>query len=198
MAPRAHGNDPASTNDRGPSMKLVSLIAAGALVLATAPAANAASLCEQLSQAIDLAKTGFGPIEGDPLSADPDNHYWHSTIQLSAGDNCSVEAHKVLTCSWQPSTADDLKKMTNSVAACFHKAKRIAVPSDDPKGPPGASFKFDAASIEIGLTANILSLNVEPLDLAPPPDAPSDLAPVDTAPNPNVLPPPPEAGPATP
>jgi len=177
-------------------MKFVSLLCAGALVLAAAPAAQAASLCEQLNQAIELAKTGFGPIEGDPLSADPDNHYWHSTIQLSAGDNCSVEAHKVLTCSWQPSTADDLNKMAGSVAACFHKAKRLAVPSDDENGPAGASFKFPAASIEIGLTANILSLNVEPLDLAPPPDAPADAAPVDATPmdvtpNVNVLPPPP-------
>lgn len=179
-------------------MKLTSLIAAGALALAIAPAANAASLCEQLSQAIDLAKTGFGPVEGEPLSPGLDNHYWRSTIQLSAGDNCSVEAHRVLTCSWQPSTADDLKKMTGSVAACFHKAKRVVVPSDDDKGPPGASFKFDAASIEIGLTANILSLNVEPLNLAPPADAPADAPPMDTTPNPNVLPPPPEAGSATP
>lgn len=166
-------------------MKLVSLIAAGAACLALAPAAQAASLCDQLSHAVDLAATGFGPIEGDPVATDPDNHYWRSTIQLSAGDNCSVEAHKVLTCSFQPSTADDLKKMTASVGACFHKARKVAIPSEDGVGPPGASFHFDAATIEIGLTADVMSLNVEPLNLTPPDDAP----PADAAPPPADAPP---------
>jgi hypothetical protein len=154
-------------------MKLVTLIAAGVVAMALTPAARAASLCEQLSQAIGLAKTGFGPVEGDPLSSAPDNHYWRSTIQLSAGDNCSVEAHKVLTCSWRPSTADDLTKMAASVGACFHKAKRAAIPSEDDISPPGVSFGFEAATIEIGLTADVMSLNVEPLNLTPPEDAPT-------------------------
>jgi hypothetical protein len=141
-------------------MKLASLTLAGALALALAPAARADDLCGQLGKAVELAKTGFGPVEGDPLSSN-DSQYWHSTIQLSAGDNCAIEGHRILSCSWEPSTADDLAKMIKSVAACFPDAPRSDTPAD-PDGPPETSFKFDQSTIEIGLTADVLSLNVGP------------------------------------
>jgi hypothetical protein len=134
--------------------------AATGLALILSPvAARADGLCDQLSKAVELAKTGFGPVEGDPLSSN-DSRYWHSTIQLSEGDNCAIEGHKVLSCSWEPSTEDDLKKMVGSVAACFPNAQQDVVNNDD--GPAQTNFKLDQASIEIGLTADVLSLNVGP------------------------------------
>lgn len=140
-------------------MKPVSL--AAVLVIAFAPsAAFAGDLCGQLNKALDLAKTGFGPAEGDPL-ADSDGHYSHSTIQLSDGDNCAIEEHRVLSCSWEPSTAKDLKRMVASIAACFPDAQRQQVKVDQ-DGPPEVTFKFDQASIELGLTADVMSLNVGP------------------------------------
>jgi hypothetical protein len=144
-------------------MKIPSLTAAAMLILAAnlAPAAaRAEGLCEQLSKAVDLAKTGFGPVEGDPLSSN-DSQYWKSSIQLSAGDNCAIEGHRILSCSWEPSTEGDLKKMVASVAACFPDAQRDLVKADD-DGPPQTTFKFDQADIDIGLTADVLSLNVGP------------------------------------
>lgn len=139
------------------------LPAAVALALSLALAtggARADGLCDQLGRAADLAKTGFQPIEGDALPTDSAK-YRRSTIQLSDGDNCAVEDHRVLSCAWQPSTADDLKKMVASVAACFPNARTAPVAADD-DSPPGTSFKLDAASIDVGLTANVLSLNVGP------------------------------------
>jgi hypothetical protein len=142
-------------------MKSVSLSIAAALALIVAPAAaRADGLCDQLGKAVELAKTGFGPVEGDPLSSN-NSQYWRSTIQLSAGDNCAIEGHRILTCSWEPSTAGDLKKMIGSVAACFPDAQRSETKADE-DGPPETSFKFDAATIELGLTADVLSLNVGP------------------------------------
>ncbi len=138
-------------------------LAAAALTLTAilGPAgARAEGLCDQLSKAIDLAKTGFGPAEGAPLTSN-NSQYWHSTIQLSAGDNCAIEGHRVLSCSWEPSTADDLKKMVASVAACFPNAQQT-VTQGDGDGPSQTSFKFDAATIDIGLTEDVLSLNVGP------------------------------------
>jgi hypothetical protein len=134
---------------------------AAALVLLLVPAAaRADGLCDQLGRAVDLAKTGFGPAEGEPLPAN-DGQYWRSTIQLSAGDNCAIEGHRVLSCSWEPSTEDDLKKMVASVAACFPAAQQSVADAGD-GGPPQTSFKFDQASIEVGLTADVLSINVGP------------------------------------
>jgi hypothetical protein len=136
------------------------LAAACTLALLFAPmAARADELCDHLSKAVELATSGFGPAEGDPVSSDPDNHYWHSTIQLSAGDNCAIEAHKVLSCSWEPSTPDDLRKMKASVAACFPDAQQTVEP-DTEGGPSGVSFKVNDASIDLGLTADVLSLSV--------------------------------------
>jgi hypothetical protein len=141
-------------------MKLVSL--AAALALITAPVvAHADSLCDQLGRAVDLAKTGFGPVEGDPMSDANNGQYWHSTIQLSAGENCAIEGHRVLSCSWEPSTPADLSKMVASVAACFPNAQRNDVQIED-DGPPETNFQFDQAKIEIGLTADVMSLNVGP------------------------------------
>jgi len=140
-------------------MKPVSLAAVMILVLAPS-AASAENLCGQLGKALDLAKTGFGAAEGDALP-NSDGHYWRSTIQLSDGDNCAIEEHRVLSCSWEPSTAKDLKKMVASIAACFPEAKRQQVKVDE-DGPPDVTFKFDDASIEVGLTADVMSLNVGP------------------------------------
>jgi hypothetical protein len=138
------------------------LAAASALLLVLAPvAARADALCDQFSKATELASGGFASVEGEPISNDPDNHYWRSTLQLSSGGNCAVEAHKVLTCAWEPSTAADLKTMTDSVAACFPSAKQT--PQPDPSGgPAGASFRVNDASIDVGLTADVLSLSVGP------------------------------------
>jgi hypothetical protein len=142
-------------------MKTASLSLAAALALALAPAmAHADGLCDQLAKAVELAKTGFGPAEGEPLSSN-NSQYWHSTIQLSAGENCAIEGHRILTCSWEPSTAGDLTKMIGSVAACFPDAPRSDTKADE-DGPPETSFKFDAATIQLGLTADVLSLNVGP------------------------------------
>jgi hypothetical protein len=142
-------------------MKILGLTLASVLALALAPAAARASdLCDQLGKAVGMARTGFGPVEGDPLSSN-NSQYWHSTIQLSAGDNCAIEGHRILSCSWEPSTAGDLKTMVASVAACFPDAPRSETPADA-DGPPETSFKFDQATIEIGLTADVLSLNVGP------------------------------------
>lgn len=137
------------------------LCLAAVLALALAPqAALADDLCGQLGKALDLAKTGFAPVEGDPLP-DSDGHYGHSTIQLSDGDNCAIEEHRVLSCSWEPSTAKDLKKMVGSIAACFPDAKRKQV-KVDPDAPPDVTFITDRGSIELGLTADVMSLNVGP------------------------------------
>ncbi len=144
-------------------MKSVSLTAATVLALTailSPVAARAGGLCDQLGEAVELAKTGFGPVEGEPLSSN-DSQYWRSTIQLSAGDNCAIEGHRILSCSWEPSTAGDLNKMVASVAACFPRAQRDVIATDD-GGPPQISFKLGQASIEIGLTADVLSLNVGP------------------------------------
>lgn len=142
-------------------MTFARLTLAGLLALTLAPAAaRADDLCSQLGKAVELAKTGFGPVEGDPVSSN-NSQYWHSTIQLSAGDNCAIEGHRILSCSWEPSTAGDLKKMVGSVAACFPAVPRSDTPTDA-DGPPETSFKFDQATIEIGLTADVLSLNVGP------------------------------------
>lgn len=141
-------------------MKSVSLPLVLALVLAPA-AARAAALCDQLGKAVELAKTGFGPVEGDPLPGSNNGQYWRSTIQLSAGDNCAVEGHRTLSCSWEPSTAADMKKMVASIAACFPNAPRDETRVDD-ASPPDTTFKFDQANIEVGLTADVLSLNVGP------------------------------------
>jgi len=143
-------------------MKFASLAAGAAIALLLAPvAARADGLCDQLGKAVGLAKTGFGPVEGDPLTAANDGQYWHSTIQLSAGDNCVIEAHRVLSCTWEPSTADDLKKMVASVTNCFPTAQQETVNADDGE-PPQTNFKLDEASIEVGLTADVLSINVGP------------------------------------
>jgi hypothetical protein len=141
-------------------MKIACLTAASVLGLALAPAARADDLCGQLSRAVELAKTGFGPAEGEPMSSN-NSQYWRSNIQLSAGENCAIEGHRVLSCSWEPSTADDLNKMVASVEACFPNAEKTEAKADA-DSPPETSFKFDQASIEIGLTADVLSLNVGP------------------------------------
>jgi hypothetical protein len=142
-------------------MKSVRLTVATILALALVPAAaHADGLCDQLGKALELAKTGFGPAEGDLLNSN-NNQYWRSTIQLSAGDNCAIEGHRILTCSWEPSTEGDLKKMVGAVAACFPDAQRNETNAGD-EGPPETSFKFDQASIVLGLTADVLSLNVAP------------------------------------
>ncbi|MDR3513400.1 MAG: hypothetical protein P4L73_17315 [Caulobacteraceae bacterium] len=141
-------------------MKSVSLAAILALVL-TPAAARADGLCDQLGKAIDLARTGFGPVEGDPLPGSNDGQYWRSTIQLSSGDNCAIEGHRILSCSWEPSTAADMQKMVGAIAACFPNAPRTEA-KIDPDGPPDTTFKFDQASIEVGLTVDVLSINVGP------------------------------------
>ena len=100
-------------------MTSASLAAATALLLAISPAAaRADDLCDQLGKAVELAKTGFGPAEAEPLTTNS-GQYWRSTIQLSAGDKCAIESHRVLSCSWEPSTEDDLKKMVTAVAGSF-------------------------------------------------------------------------------
>jgi hypothetical protein len=137
----------------------IALALACALAL-SATVARADDFCSQLGKAAAMAGGGFGPAEGDPVSTDADNHYWRSTLQLSEGDHCAIEAHKVLSCSWEPSTSADLERMIGAVAACFPKAHRIAVPAPD--GPAGASFRLEHASIDLGLTADVLSLNVQP------------------------------------
>jgi hypothetical protein len=139
-------------------MKAVSL--ALVLALGAAPAAYADDLCSQLSHAIGMAKTGFGPAEGDPIATDS-GQYRHSTIQLSAGENCAIEGDRLLSCSWEPSTEGDLAKMVASVAACFPAAEKTTTSADD-SGPGETDFKFETAKIEIGLTADVLSLNVGP------------------------------------
>jgi hypothetical protein len=149
------------------------LAAASILVLTLAPAmARADSVCGRLAGAVAMAASGFDLAEGDPIASDS-GQYWHSKIQFSDGDNCAIEAHKFLTCSWEPSTEADLKKMVDSVAACFPDAHPDPVkPDDDPDAPPGARFTLDQASIEIGLTADVLSVNIGPLPApaaAPPP-----------------------------
>jgi len=137
------------------------LAAAFAAAVILAPlTARADGLCESLKKASDMAATGFQPAEADPITSDS-GQYWHSTLQLSAGDNCAIEGHRLLSCSWEPSTPDDLKKMIKSVAACVPKAKKAAMPDPD-GGSAGASFKLDQATIEVGLTADVLSLNVGP------------------------------------
>ena len=141
-----------------PRLRLAAPLAA-ALLLAPL-AARAEGLCGQLAKATQMAQSGFQPAEGDPIASES-GQYWHSTIQLSAGDNCSIEGHKLLSCSWEPSTAADLKKMIKSVAGCFPKAQRADVPDPD-GGPDGASFKLDQATIDLGLTADVMSLNVGP------------------------------------
>jgi hypothetical protein len=142
-------------------MPRLRLSAALASILLLAPlAARADGLCEQLGKATAMAQAGFQPAEGDPITSDS-GQYWHSNIQLSAGDNCSIEGHRLLSCSWEPSTPGDLKKMIKSVAACVPKAQRTVVPDPD-GGPAGASFKLDQATIDVGLTADVLSLNVGP------------------------------------
>lgn len=140
-------------------MKLVRLAVVLALALVPS-AALADDLCGQLGKALDLVKTGFGPAEGDPLP-NSDGHYRRSTIQLSDGENCAIEEHRVLSCSWEPSTAKDLKKMVSSIAACFPDARRKQV-KIDPDGPPDVTFTLDRGSIELGLTADVMSLNVGP------------------------------------
>src|ERR1700712_588492 len=136
--------------------------AAFAVALVLSPvAARAEGLCDQLAKAVDLAKAGgFQPAEGDPIVSDS-GQYWHSNIQLSAGDNCAIEGHRLLSCSWEPSTNDDLKKMVKSVAGCFPHAPKASMPDPD-GGPAGTSFKLDQATIEVGLTVDVLSLNVGP------------------------------------
>lgn len=137
------------------------LLAASLAVLALAPlAARADDLCAQLNKAAGFAQGGFGSVEGQPRASN-DNQYWDSTIQLSDGDNCSIEAHKMLTCSWEPSTGADLTKMVSSIAACFPSAQQTVVKGDDGE-PPETDFKLDDATIEVGLTADVLSLNVGP------------------------------------
>jgi hypothetical protein len=135
--------------------------AAALIVAAAVPSlASAAALCDQLGKAVAYAKTGFGPVEGDALTSN-DNQYWRSTIQLSDGDNCAIEGHKILTCSWEPSTPADLKKMVASIAACFPDAQQNVTKTDD-DSPPQTTFKLDEASIDVGLTADVLSLDVGP------------------------------------
>lgn len=141
-------------------MKPLSLAAALLIVLVPA-AARAEGLCSQLGKAVELARTGFGPAEGEPMPGDDSGRYRRSTIQLSAGDNCAIESDKVLSCSWEPSTAADLNKMVGSIAACFPDAARSQAQAD-PDSPPDTTFKFDQASIVVGLTADVLSLNVGP------------------------------------
>jgi len=136
------------------------VLLAALLAAALPAAARADDLCAQLGHAVELAKTDFKSIEGDALPSN-NGQYWRSTIQLSAGDNCAVEAHRILTCSWEPSTEDDLKKMVASVGACFPDAQKQTVAVGDGL-PPETDFKFDAATIQLGLTADVLSLNVGP------------------------------------
>jgi hypothetical protein len=177
------------------------LAAASIVVLILAPAmARADDVCARLTGAVAMAANGFDLAEGDPITSDS-GQYWHSKIQFSDGDNCAIEAHKLLTCSWEPSTEADLKKMTDSVAACFPDAHPDVVkPDDDPDGPPGARFTIDQASIEIGLTADVLSLNIGPKSApetpqtapAAIPGAASPSSP-DTAPQPT----PPDTGPTS-
>jgi hypothetical protein len=143
-----------------PLMKLTPLAACLALTLAPG-LAQAAGLCDQLSQAVGLVKTGFDTVEGDPLAGSSSGEYRHSKIQLSAGDNCAVEAHKVLACSWEPSTTEDLTRMTASVAACFPAAQQVTAPAAA-NGDSETDFKLEQATIAIGLTADVLSLNVGP------------------------------------
>ena len=139
------------------------LAAASALALFLAPCVwPAPTACAtDLTGAVAMAASGFDLAEGDPIASDS-GQYWHSKIQFSDGDNCAIEAHKLLTCSWEPSTEADLKKMVDTVSTCFPNVHPDVVKSDDDDGPPGASFKFDQASIEIGLTADVLSVNIGP------------------------------------
>jgi hypothetical protein len=51
--------------------------------------------------------------------------------------------------------------MIRSVADCGPEAKPTTV-ADPDGGPPGARFNLERATIEIGLTADVLSLNVGP------------------------------------
>lgn len=140
-------------------MKLTAHLAIAAILLSPVPAA-AEPLCSALGRAVDMARTGFGPAEGDPLPAN-NGQYWRSTIQISSGENCAIEGHRILSCTWEPSTSADLQRLVRSVGACFPKAERHDTDIGD-GGPPETSFKLSAASIDIGLTADVLSLNVGP------------------------------------
>jgi hypothetical protein len=138
-------------------MKLLSLVAC--FVLAAAPAVSRAEeLCDQLGEATQLAKTGFNSVEGDPAPGG-DGRYRRSTIQLSAGDHCAIEAHKVLSCAWEPSTENDMAKMTGAIATCFPNAQQATSPAG---GDLQTTFKLDHATIVIDLTADVMSLNVGP------------------------------------
>jgi len=142
-------------------MRRPSIVMAALLALVLSPAASrAAGLCDQLAAATRMAASGFQSAEGDPITSDS-GQYWHSKIQLSAGDNCAIEGHRLLSCSWEPSTKEDLEKMIRSVEACAPGAVRTTIPDPD-GGPDGVSLKLDQSTIEIGLTADVMSLNIGP------------------------------------